>query len=68
MNFEKSQIRTCALYEYLLGHSASEAHRNMMIAFGKECPGDSTCRVWFANFKDGTFGSKTRSAQIDHRS
>ena len=55
MNFEKLCFRECLHYEFKLGHSAADAHRNLCIVFGSECPNQSTCQRWFNKFKSGDF-------------
>lgn len=48
-------MRYCLLYEFQLGHSAAEAHRNMTVVFGKDCYSESHCRSYFTRFRNGNF-------------
>lgn len=50
---EKVFIRACALYEHDQGRSAAEAARNIQKTYGNEAMCESTCRKWFARFKEG---------------
>lgn len=65
MNFDKTFLRHSLLYEYFLGHNASEAHRNLCIVFGTDTPSQRTCEVWFARFRSGNYSieDETRSGR-----
>ena len=55
MNNSKEYMRYCLLYEFQLGHSAAEAHRNMTVVFAKDCYSESHCRSYFTRFRNGNF-------------
>ena len=48
-------IRHALLYEFELGHSAAEAHRNIAIAIDPDAISDPACRFWFRRFRAGDY-------------
>lgn len=50
---EKKQLRAIFLYEYKLGHKATEATRNINKAFGQETANERTVQRWFQKFRNG---------------
>lgn len=46
-------FRTIFLYEFKLGHSATQAARNINGAFGKDTANERTVQRWFAKFRSG---------------
>ena len=59
----KKSIRVCLLYEYKLGHNASEATRNLCRAIGPDVINITTAYRWFQRFDNGD-----ESLQDDPRS
>lgn len=50
---QKTLIRACALYEFDQGYLTTEVARNIGNTYGADAIGDSSCRRWFARFRDG---------------
>ena len=55
MEISKEHICLCLLYEYMLGHSASAATRNICRAFGPGSIGKTTATDRFNRFRNGNF-------------
>lgn len=55
MSLEKVHFRHCLLYEFKLGHTATEAHGNLCAVFGEDIPSERQCQNWFKKFRDGDF-------------
>ncbi|KAF2351861.1 Ribonuclease H domain [Trinorchestia longiramus] len=53
MNMIKHDLRRLMLYEFKLGHNASEASANINRAWGEESTRDRTVRRWFGKFRSG---------------
>ena len=47
MQSEKNHVRHCLLYEFRLGHTAADAHRNLRSVLGEDGLCERTCRYWF---------------------
>uniref|UniRef100_A0A7I4Y2Y5 HTH_48 domain-containing protein n=1 Tax=Haemonchus contortus TaxID=6289 RepID=A0A7I4Y2Y5_HAECO len=56
-------LRACFLYEFLQGHTAANAHRNICRVIGKDNLQYDVVKFWFRRFKKGDFDleNKTRS-------
>ncbi len=52
MQNSKEHIRHCLLYEYQLGHSATEATRNICQAVGQDSTTLRTALNWFDRFRN----------------
>ena len=65
MQKSKGHIRQCLLYEYQLGHSASEATRNICSTKGKDAVSTTTAWRWFSRFrnKDYSLQDEIRSGR-----
>ncbi|CAD5206299.1 unnamed protein product [Bursaphelenchus okinawaensis] len=50
-----NNMHAMILYEFKLGKTAAEGHRNLVKAFGENCVSYSTCSDWFHKFKEGDF-------------
>ncbi|XP_035720907.1 histone-lysine N-methyltransferase SETMAR-like [Vespa mandarinia] len=50
---DRKKIRIIFLYEYKLGHKASEATRNINNAFGENTVNERTVHRWFKKFRNG---------------
>ena len=55
MNSNIPYFRNCLLYEFQLGHNATQAHKNLCKVFREETPSKRTCRNWFSKFRLGDF-------------
>lgn len=55
MNQSKEYFRYALLYEFQLGHTAIEAHRNLSVVFGEECLSIKQCYNRFKRFQQGDF-------------
>ena len=55
MSLDKVHFRHCLLYEFKLGHKATEAHGNLCAVFGEDIPSERQCQNWFKKFRDGDF-------------
>src|SRR5271165_1330955 len=55
MPLEKVHFRHCLLYEFELGHTAAQAHRNLCDVFGDDTPSQRQCQNWFPKFGSGDF-------------
>lgn len=55
MPLEKVHFRHCLLYEFELGHTAAQAHRNLCDVFGDDTPSQRQCQNWFTKFGSGDF-------------
>lgn len=55
MEFDRKQIRTILLYEYLAGHNATEATQNINAALGSDVVSYDTAKVWHRKFKNGEY-------------
>ena len=53
MESSKNQIRSLLLYEFNLGHGATEAIRNVCQALGDNAVNLRTTQRWFAKFREG---------------
>ena len=53
LRMNKSQIRTCLLYEFKLGNKAAAASRNINRAWGPVTTNERTAQRWFARFRLG---------------
>ena len=53
MTDKKLMIRSCLLYEFKLGTSASSASRRICTAFGEGAVSERTARNWFQKFRSG---------------
>lgn len=49
----RRDFRLLALYEFKLGHKASEAAQSLQKTFGNNAPKERTVREWFAKFRSG---------------
>jgi len=65
MENSKSHLRYCILYEYQLGHSASEAARNICNALGEGSISHVTISEWFKRFNQNNYNleDKPRSGR-----
>jgi [histone H3]-lysine36 N-dimethyltransferase SETMAR len=52
MQSSKEHIRHCLLYEFQLGHTASEAQRNICHAIGPDVVSKATVCRWFERFRN----------------
>jgi len=50
-----THVRHALLYEFELGHSAAEAHRNIIRAIGADAVSPRSCRLWFQRFRSGDY-------------
>ena len=55
MNLSRRELRLLGLHEYLLGHNATEAYRNICRTMGDSVVDYSTVTLWFQKFKDGNY-------------
>lgn len=55
MDISREQLTLLLLYEFRLGHKATEATRNICGAMGEGVLSYDTARRWFARFKEGDF-------------
>ena len=53
MNFQKARFRHSLLFQYELGGSAAQAHRESHAVLDEECLNERICRGWFARFRFG---------------
>ena len=56
MEHLKSKIRSLLLYEFQLGHGATEATKNVCTALGKDAVNIRTTQRWFEKFRQGDQG------------
>ena len=65
MTDRKLIIRTCLLYEFKLGTSASSASRKLCTAFDEGAASERTTRNWFQRFCSGkeTLEDKPRAGR-----
>lgn len=56
MEPSKNQIRSLLLYEFQLGHGATEATKNVCAALGEGVVNLRTTQNWFAKFRSGDLG------------
>ena len=65
MQNSKEHVRHCLLYEFQLGHTASEATRNICEAIGRDAMTTSTAYVWFERFRNQDYflQDKTKSGR-----
>ena len=67
----RHNIRVCLLYEFKMGHNATEATRNIISAWGEGSMSEWTARRWFQKFRDGDFSledqeGRGRPSTVDH--
>ena len=55
MEHSKEHIRHCLLYEFQLGHTASEATRNICHAIGNGSMSNATACRWFERFRNNDY-------------
>ena len=53
MENSREDVRKLLRYEFLMGHGAREASRNINLAYGNGTVGKSTACDWFKKFKHG---------------
>ena len=56
MEHPKSKIRSLLLYEFQLGHGATEATKNVCTTLGKDAVNIRTTQRWFEKFRQGDQG------------
>jgi histone-lysine N-methyltransferase SETMAR len=61
MDISKSQLRVRMLHEFDLGHTATEATRNICAALGEQALSVRTCQRWFKRFRSGEAKPEDRS-------
>ena len=55
MNLSRREIRVLLLYEFLLGHKATEATNNICSAMRQDIISTRTAQRWFNRFDNGNF-------------
>ena len=60
MQNSKEHVRHCLLYEFQLGHTASEATRNICEAIGRDAMTTSTAYVWFELFRNQDYSLQNK--------
>lgn len=53
MNQQKLHFRHSILYEFQIGHNATEAHKNLCFVFGKSIVSVRMVQRWFEKFRSG---------------
>ena len=70
MQKSKRQIRQCLLYQYKLGHNASEAARNICREIGEDAVSTATACHWVEHFWNKAYSLEDeqrsgRASEID---
>ena len=55
LNLSRKDLRLLILYEYHLGHTATEAKQNICSAMGNNVISYNTVASWFKKFKQGNY-------------
>ncbi|KAK6058210.1 hypothetical protein COOONC_04223 [Cooperia oncophora] len=60
-------LRACFLYEFLQGHKAADAHRNICKVVGKGALQYEVVKFWFRRFKSGDYTLENRKPKPTRR-